>query len=283
MATTKLNQIILEAARRLKDERSDPSSGGDAGASFNSALLQRYANRSVRDFLLGQYGQLGEKMFPLLFPEYLKTSGNLSLVSGSVIKPTDAWYIVSLITSDLVVKYEKLKPEEVDAVRTGKAGLLNATSVHPKFWEEGETIKTLPATNATVVARYIKTHQDIVVSTAAVGNGNYRVGGGTWTAATKTLTATMISAFVSGDVNKRLMFKDAATGIVYLGYIGSITNPTTVVLHGDGLPGANITSVDQALVSDLDPDGNDLILNQYWHGEIVNRMIELAMADAAKT
>ena len=63
MATTKFNTNIINAARSLKDRRTDPSVAGDTGMRYTSALLSYYQNKAVRAFIAEQLAALGVTAF----------------------------------------------------------------------------------------------------------------------------------------------------------------------------------------------------------------------------
>jgi hypothetical protein len=288
MATVVLDSLILAAARKLKDQRTSAGPGDDTGHVYNSALLTEYANRAVRDFLKDAYKTLGRDGFPELFPEYIKQSGTLTLSSGAVAKPADAFFIVDLVVSDLSLKFDPLPQSKVPQVQVGDAGLDNASATHPKFWEEAGYIKTLGVTTGNVIARYIKKHSDLVVVTDAVGNGIiYTTAANlTWTAATKLLTIASTTGLLdSGDLNKLILFRTST--VVYVGRISAVSEAggsTLVTLTGDGLPAGNISpsNIVEFVISDLWPDDSDLVLNQNWHGEILDRMVGMGEQDAER-
>jgi hypothetical protein len=285
MATTRFNSNILAAARRLKDERSSASPTDDTGHVFSSALLSEYENRSVRDVLKKVYDDLGEKAFGNVFPEYMLTSGALNLSAGALVKPADCWHVVDLVKSDLSVKFHKLKSSEIEDVRAAQNGVIVPSATRPVFWEEAASIYTLGLVNATVIARYIKTHPDLVVSTDAVGNGKIHTTAADldWHASTKVLEVAGTTTFViDADVGKMIIFRTAA--VVYVGRIASVSAPTTateITVSGDALPAGNIHPSDiiEVLVSDLWPDGTDLLLNPNWYGAIIDSMVAFGLED----
>jgi len=287
MATTKKNSLILAAARKIKDERTSAGTSSDTGAKYSSALWSEYADRAVRDFLTDQLVTLGKEEFARKFPEYIKTSTTLTLSSGSVAKPSDCWFVIDLSKSDLSLKFEPLEPDEVGSVLVGEAGLDNATASRPKFYEEGANIKTLGLTSGDVIARYIRTQPDITVLTATAGNGTiYATAANlTWTAATQLLTIDAVSILDSDDLNRLIMFRTAT--VVYVGRISAVSEAggdTLVTIAGDGLPAGNISpsNIIEFVVSDLWPEDTDLKLNDNWFGQIIDRMVAMAEADAVR-
>lgn len=280
MATTKFNNILLAGARRLKDARTDPTPNGDANARYTSVQLTEYANRSVRDYLVAKLVELGPDGFADKYPEYIKTSGVLTLAAGAVAKPADAIVVADLMLSDLSKTFSRIAQGRVANVKVGKDALIIPSATKPVFWEEGSNVNTLGILAGNVIARYIVTHQDILPSTAPVGNGNFNSASGGWVAATRTLSAPMNVAFVVGDVNKNVMFRSAT--VTYSGKIDSRTTPSDVVLSGYNLPAVDIAApgVVQVIVSDQGPDPADLLLNDNWHSEIINRIVQYGLADA---
>lgn len=286
MATTKFNANIIEAARRLKSARTSAGPSEDSTKKYSSALLTQYENRAVRDLLKELYEALGDKGFGDVVPEYIATSPALTLASGIVAKPADAWHITDLLKSDRTVKFHKIPSLEVENVRSGQDGLIVPSATRPVFWEEGPNIYTLGLTTGDVIARYVKTHQDITVITDAAGNGTiYTTAANlTWTAATKTVAIAAISIFSSADVNKLLIFRTSS--IVYIGTIQSVTEvggtTTNLVLSGDGLPAGNIAApnIIELVMSDVGPGATDLKLADNHFGNIIDRMVAFGLADA---
>jgi hypothetical protein len=76
--------------------------------------------------------------------------------------------------------------------------------------------------------------------------GKYYVSGASWTVATKTLTATMDSDWASTNVGNIVIFRDGTD--TYIGTISAWTDATNVVLRGDALPAADITTVDDVMM-----------------------------------
>ena len=422
MATTQFNLNILSAARKLKDARTTADASSDTGKRYSSALLSDYQNRAVRDLLTETYAKLGAD-FGSAIPEYMKTSGALSLVSGSVAKPSDAWYttdlslnlgssgttlkrklsgtlwygggdanlggvgtkfltelvvgqtvtvggvskiIASILTdtqatvtvdfgaetqdtllyatlsgtawtiastglstmaitggkaltelavgatiladtfprtvasiisntqitlvSELSAWFSKLPAGKVDAVRTGRERLIVPTAERPVFYEEGSNIKTLGILDGSVLARYVKTHQDITVSVAAAGNGRIYATAAqiTWTAATRTLKILAdATGYVQADLGKLIVFRTSA--IVYSGKLETLTIDLTaspdkveMILASGNLPAGNIvpSSVIEVLCIDSLPDSVDLNINPNFYGNIVDRMVAFGLQDA---
>lgn len=282
MATTKLNSLIVEAARRLKDQRSTAASSDDTGKVYNSAVLTGYANRAVRELLRELFEQYGEK-FGDLVPEYMRTSSALTLAAGVTAQPADAWFVLNLVKSDRTVKFHKVPSNIVEDVRSGEHGTIVPSLTRPVFWQEGGSIYTLGVTTGDVIGRYVRVHPDLSVITTAVGNGViYATAGNlTWTAATKTLTVSGgAGTLTSADVNKVLMFRTAT--VVYLGRIQGVSGDMDVVLYGDALPTGNIlpSNIIEFVVSDRDPDSNDLALGNIWFPIVLDKMVRMGREDA---
>lgn len=163
MATTKLNAIILAAARLLKTPRTDPTADVNP---YTSALLTEYANRAIRDLLLDNFIKLGIDAFSEAFPEYMKTTGAaLVLTSGKTSKPTDAFQVVNLYNT---VNFLRLEQKDVVEVKLGVHPIIIPSAVMPVFYQEGEDIYTLGLTTGSVYARYIEVPAD---ATPVTGTG----------------------------------------------------------------------------------------------------------------
>jgi len=291
MATTLFNLNILAAARKRLDKRSSAGPGDDTGHVYSSGLWSEYQNRAVRDILKLLYDSVGEKDFGNIIPEYMVTSGSLSLVGGVFAKPADCWHVVDLVKSDLSVKFHKLKSSEVEDVRAGQNGVIVPTATRPVFWEEGPNIYTLGLTSATVIARYIKTHQDIVVSVAPIDAGHKYLTAANieYVAATKTLRITdtlPAGGWVAADANRDLVFYTASQ--VYKGRIVSVTldsgpDHIDIVITGDGIPATNISASN--ILAVVTPaisgsDDADLKLNGNFFGDLIDRMAAFALEDS---
>ncbi len=284
MSTTKLNQIITDVARLLKHPitlaTDDTDLTGNASP-YTSTLLTRYVNNAVRDLLLENYRSYGDRAFMELFPEYVKTSGVLTLAAGVVQKPTDAFLVLNMKLSDNSVFFTRIKQSVVEDIRSGKEKLIVPSATSPVFWDEAGSIYTLGLLAGDVVMRYIVTHQDILPITVVASHGNWLTGAnGAYTAATRLLAGTMNSNFAAADKNKFVMFRTATD--TYCGRIESRVSNSSVVVIGDNLPAGNIVagSVLAIIVSDVEPDSSDLKINQYWHKEIIKRAVDAAMQDA---
>ena len=281
MATTRFNDNVLAATSRVKDARSDPTSAGDANHRWTSAQWARYENQSIRDLLIEWIQKAGLEGFQIMFPEYVKTGTTLVPSSGAVAKPTDAFRILDLKdTSTGLIKFRVLDPKLIQDVVTGQDGDIVPSPTVPYFYEENGYIWLLGLTNKSVTPRYIITHNDIAISTVAAGAGNYSTSHGAYAHTTQTLSGlTMHSDFTVADVNNRIMIYDNNALAVYYARIASYVSTSSVTIEGDGLPAGDIASP-YAQVYVATNDINDLVLNPYWYGDIINRMVEYALQDA---
>jgi hypothetical protein len=279
MATTILNSLIIQASRMIQEYRTDAGTGGDSNKRFKSSNWTDYTNRALRDLLRDKLAQLGSKQFAEQFAEYIKTSGVLTVVSGSVSKPSDALWVLEVAKSDLSIWYDRVPEEEVMSVKTGRNMMIVPTSTKPVFWEENGSINTLGLTAGNIVARYIEAPSALAVITSAAGNGKKNTANGQYTAATKLLQATMSTGFAAGDENRVVMFYDNAAGKVYYGTIASVKDADEVYLSGDGLPAANIAAGSVTIVLMEQLQDADVKLKSIWHGELLERIVKYALAD----
>ena len=286
MATTKFNLIITDTAQILKATRANATL--DAGT-YTSAMLARYANRAIREFLIEKLVTLTPFQFAEAYPEYVQESGALTLAAGVVAKPSDSIYILEVRQG--TTRFARVQQKDVEGLVTQIGGVVaNRTMIpsatRPFFWDDGGNIHTLGITSGDIVARYVVVHQDIAPSIASAGVGKYgtSIGLATYTAATNTLAgATMSVNFAVTDVNKNIMLLSTGTIKVYLGKIASYISTTSVTLAGDGLPTTNLAADDITAILVSDVDITDLKLNEYWHPEIVQRCVQMALADAKNT
>ena len=276
MSTTHANTIITNVARKLKDLRATAGADSDTGRRYSSALLTTYLNRAVRDLIRDIY-QADRANFASILPEYVGTTGAI-INPYYVVKSPDQWHFLEVASSDGLTSFSPLLADVMKVIG-GQDRLIKPSAARPVFWEESGRLYVYPSPR-TIVGRYVKAHQDITVNTAATDAGNWSASTGGYTAATKTLVATMATAFASTDVNKRIFFRSATN--VYAGIIDTVVNATTVTLRGDGLPAADVASpgVIVAIVSSLSADPNDLQLNTEWDGELEDRMFRLALTDS---
>lgn len=93
-------------------------------------------------------------------------------------------------------------------------------------------------------------------TTPSSSTGKYGSSGMSYAVATRTLTATMSTAFNSTDVGKWVSFREGET--TYGASIQSYGSATTVVLTGINLPSANIATVDAVIVLATPPSGDTL-------------------------
>jgi hypothetical protein len=290
MATTNLNTLIRAAARKLKDERTSPASSDDTGHVYSSALLTEYANRAVRDFLRDSFKALGKDRFAELFPEYIKQSGVLTLASGLAAKPSDAFLVIDLFVSDLSLKFDPLGESKVAQVQVSDAGLDNASATHPKFWDEDGSIKTLGVTSGSVIARYISIHPDLSVITTATSAGTvYTTAANlSYTAATKLLIIDGELHIFDTNIPTNQVIQLWTSTTVYTGRVSSyhitIGGDAEVYLDGENLPASDIvpSNLLGIAISGSGPNPNDIKLKEYWHGEILERMVQMGEADAVR-
>ena len=276
VATERFNQNIITVSKRLQDARSPATILDDTGKRYTIARLEQYENRAIRDFVRDKFKELGTS-FGTDIPEMIKTSGNLPTASGVVVKPGDAWRVLTLRT-EAGLRIDRIPDDEVDAVRTGTS-LINPVAARPGFWEEGENLYLIPSSvSGNVIARYIISHQDIAVITTAAGNGKWNTANGTWAALTRKLTATMNNAFIASDKNKRIAFRDATTA--RYGFIESFVDADEVIVNGNALPTSDIAVVAQVMVIDL-AETTDILLDPTWDSEIVDRMFVIAKQDVS--
>ena len=287
MATSLFNGLIITASQRLKDARTDPTVNGDIGRRYSSSLLQKYANQAVRDLLLAQLNASSDK-FSADFSDYVKPGNQLALTQtttggvtyGIVPTPAEAFLVISLQTT-AGVKFRHLKATEIQDVKLGVDGLIVPSATNPVFWEENGSIWTLGVVTGNVIPRYVRTHQDITVSTSAAGAGKKNSGNGSYAAASQTLTIAMTGNFVQGtDENDRIMFWDNAASKVYYARIGSIPSTGACTLLGDGLPTVDIAAGNITICMMATNDITDLILDQSWFEQVLDGMLKYAMIDA---
>src|SRR3990167_1771527 len=231
MATVVMNDLILKAARKVQEYRTSAAIAGDlATFRFTSADWTDYINRAVREYLKEKMEQLGIEGFRMLYPEYEKESGILTVAAGAVAKPSDALVILNLEKSDATIFYDLLPKNRIAGVQAGRETEIVPSVTKPVFWEEDGFIKTLGLTTGNVIARYIKTHTDVLPITSAAGDGVHSTIAGQYTAATQVLAITMNRSFTSGDENRRLMFYDTAAAKVYYARVKTVASVTSVVV-----------------------------------------------------
>lgn len=272
MATVKFNRVVTDAARVLKSARVLAT---DDVEPYSSALLQGYANRAIRDFIRDKFIETGE-MFGELLPEYVKKSGGITLAGGLAVMPNDVMYALDLWSSSN--KYAKISKEDVADIESGNNKLLVPSATRAYWWVEDGMIRTLGKLSDTVFLRYYATHVDISAVTTVGTAGNWNSDNGNWTALSRLLTVSMNSNFVAGDVGKVVAFRSAVG--TFGGRIVRRDANNIVCVAGDGLPTVDITGgVLQVIVLDIEPDGADMKLSAVWHGEIVKRVVDMALRD----
>lgn len=285
MATVVINDLILKAARAVQEYRASAGAAGDSASfRFTSTNWTDYVNRSVREYLSTELERLGTEGFRKKYPEYEKPSGTLTLVSGSVAKPSDALVVVDLLKSDNSVGFDKVDKEKLRSILTSRNPLIVPSAARPVFWEEEGNIKTLGLTSGNVIARYIKTHTDVVVVTGTAGAGKKNTAAGQYTNSTKVLKATMSSAFTTADIGRRVMFFETDFNNVYFVRISNYKAADEVYITGinnddSGLPGSDLSAGSVTILLMEQAANEDVVLNKMWHDEIVKRMVAYAMAD----
>jgi len=218
----------------------------------------------------------------------VKVSGALTLSSGVVAKPADAWFILDVYTEAGTYRFDELNARKRGQVIVADGGLDNASATHPKFFDEAGNINTLGITSGNIKARYVRLQPDLTVSVVAAGNGTiYATAANlTWAAATKLLTVTGANTLFSiSPVNKIIMFRTSS--VVYIGRIASYDQSASdcvLTLTSDGLPAGNInpSSIIELVVSDLWPDDADLVLDVMWHGDVIEKMTAMGEQDAVR-
>lgn len=280
MATPILNGVILQASRRVQEYRTSAAATDDTGRRWTSANWTDYANNALRDLLLDKLQKLGPAAFAAAFPEYVKNSGTIVLVSGEVAMPDGALAVLELKDAANAFTFFPVPQSQVYTVQSGRDKMIVPSSTYPVFWTESGVIKTLGVTAGNVVARYIYAPSDLAVITTADGNGKKNSANGSWTAATNRLTIAMAGNFVSGqDENRLVMFYDNNAGKVYYGRIASIGGTGYCTLTGDGLPTSNIAAGDVTIALMEQLSDPDILLNRMWHGELIERMVKYALSD----
>lgn len=284
MASTRFNNNILVAARRLQQNRSVAGPGGDTGNRYTSARLSDYQNRAIRDLIKAKYDAAPE-VFPLRYPQMMKTSDPFTINALTRIAiPSDVWLVTELWLGSL--KFKKVPDHRIGDVLSGVDRLIVPSVNEPAFFTENGYMYFLPDTGLTgeVKYRFVKEHADIAVNTAASGVGNKNTANGAFTVATKQLTAAMSIAFADSDVGKKIIFA-TVNGIgtltgVYESLIFAKVSATEVTIGGDYLPTAN-EIVSTVLVSDYTPELSDIQISKYDDGAIIDLMVGLATTDQA--
>lgn len=274
MITTRFNNNILRAARKLQSRRSTASAAGDAGERYTSARLTDYENDAIRRIMLEDLTLLGVSNFSERFPWLTSTTPEIAVTGTSTPLPADGWRVASVFGAGK--KFRHAPDASVAGILAGIEKVLAPTAEEPVFWQEGDNVIFRPSLSAEVLQmRYVRRHVDLVVLDSPAVSGKINLAPGTFTAATKTLTVTMNVPFSAADVNKPFSFYDGA--VVYDGYILSVTGAGVFIAGGDALPSVN-KSVVTMLVSDSSP--GDVRLPDSYDPRIVAYMVEAALADA---
>jgi hypothetical protein len=174
MPTTRFNNNILQMSRRLNDPRTDASSSGDTGAVYTSAILAGYQNQAIRNLIKDQFLKVGELGIAAVFPELVRLSSALTLTTsgtqGSVAVPSDCWLVITLRNSGATKEFRKvIDIHDLNRMVTGEHAFLNPTAARPYFFELSGSIYTRGIYSGDVVAIYLQSPADVVVTTGAGG------------------------------------------------------------------------------------------------------------------
>lgn len=159
---TRFNQNILDAARRLKEARTDATSSGDTEMRYSSALLTTYQNRAILDVVKSVFEKVGRLGFSTVMPEMVKGNLTASLTSpigggaGVFSMPVDAWTFLEVfdLTGSKIVK--RIDADVVKVINSLDP-LLVPSATQPIYYETMGTLVTYPALTS-VVGRYIFVH-----------------------------------------------------------------------------------------------------------------------------
>jgi hypothetical protein len=162
MTTDRFNRNLLAAARRLKDQRTDPTSSGDVAMRYSSALLTYYQNRAVSDVFQSAIKN-GKDLVDELVPEsiFFRT---VETQSGIADIPDDIFELleVSSATAPLT-RYHHLVGDIAKVEDGGDPLFLQGYT--PYWFLSGGSLYIRPweALNL-VIIRYIKDPGDITVN-----------------------------------------------------------------------------------------------------------------------
>ncbi|GEM_PF-4775187 len=279
--TEVFNTWVRDVARRLQE----PMAADDGYLTgthqrYSAVLVAGYVNGAIRDVVRLKLLEYGDQ-FPDKMPEVLKASGPLTVTNGALLRPVDCLVVLGVTSGSLF--YRRLPGRSIAAALSGLDPALTGSATEPVFYEEGRYLYTLGKTDGDVVLHYIIKHQDIVISTAASGNGKWYTGAnGAYTLATKKITGTFSTVLAAGDVGKNIMFRSATK--VHHARISSFIDATNVTVAGSDLPAGNIAagSVIQMLVSDISPETTDLQLSEHWKTEVEELAVQKGILDARR-
>jgi len=283
MATSRFNANIIEAANRLQDARTDALASGDTNMRFTSAQLQRYQNRAVKDLVRDTFLQLGRKGFAELMPELVRESGVLTLASNEVALPSDAWHFLDLRgtgTSPNNQSFTFVDDKDVSKIRAGR-DLISPSSTRPVVFEKDGKLVTIGCgATATVQGRYIAIPDDIVAaSTSGTVGTSYIVGTGSTVSSSRAVNDTTNSPFVAAHVGKILAALTRASNVARaIGRIQSIASTSQAILDEKAVFVSGTNAIDTLVIFDEFSSG-DLTLADTWDGEIVKRMVEIALSE----
>jgi hypothetical protein len=277
MATSRFNANILAAAARVKDRRTTAASSDDSGKRFKTADWEKYQNRAIKDIVIETYSEHGA-VAARIIPELVVTSGNIAVATGVGVYPSDAWLFIDLALSDMS-KYIQLIHQDVTRIRAGRDAIITPSATHLYAYQEDRKLYVLPSAAYTVVGRYIKQPADLSVIITS-GNGKYATDtASSGTVATMKLTANMNTAFVPDDVGNPIMFRDSSN-LIWNGLIASRISATEVTLIGDNLPPGNEGTMPDVVMAESGNGDSDVALSAVWDGQIIERMVGLALKDA---
>jgi len=285
MPTTRFNGLVIDVARRLQEPKVE-----DAGyltgtfSRYSAALISSYVNNAIREIVRDVLKTSG-KAFPEIMPEMIKNTAPLALTNGALSRPSDFLYGLSMVSDAGNILFRYIPGRSIGEAISGIDPAIVGTADEPIFYEEGDFLRTKGITSGSVVLRYVRLHEDIVISVAAAGNGKLYTGADSvYTAATKTLQGTFTPALAVGDERKHIMFYDNIAGKVHHARITSYVDATHVTLEGDDLPVADIAQGDITiiLISDLSPDTSDIVLKPDWNFAIIERAVSHGIADARR-
>lgn len=166
---TRFDSNILMAARRLHDERSDATSGGDGNLRFTSALLVKYENQAIRDITKEQYLKFLDN-FRSVMPEMVKLSAAITPTYvasiGEAVVPTDCWIALEVAKSDLSLYYNYFTKDPLK-VQVGRDPFVVPTTTKPFWTQETKTdgtriVKTFGPTAGDVKIYYVVQMTDMI-------------------------------------------------------------------------------------------------------------------------
>ena len=276
-ATPRFNANLLAAARRLQDERALAT---DNGLRYSSELLSFYQNASIRDIIREMWVQHGVGVVRSL-PEMINRVGPLAIDGdgmGSV--PSGSYQIISLITDETTPVPVQRVFRDLSRLDAGLDSL-QGTAENPIFIQVERTIYLKGKDSVDVKGYALSEHIDIAPSYQSSEGSDSNVmpaAGGSWTAATRTLVATMDHPFTAADVGKIITL--GLTTVCYLGTVESFVDASTVVLKGTDLATFDLAPLQSVHLSGVRGVGDDIPLSAVWDSHIVDRMVAYGHQDA---